>query len=82
MRAAFSCAVTTRLHFVQRRAPFRAVRLVDEDLSVDFAAVTTPKDRVIIVATMPLTLDEVWSQGHPDTMWVFREGQLRATLAA
>lgn len=72
----------TRLHHVVRKAPFHAVRLADEDLSVDFAAVTTPKDRVVIVATMPLTLDEVWSQGAPGSMWVFRNGALKATLAA
>ena len=72
----------TKLCYVVRKAPFNAVRLADEDLAVDFAAVTTPRDRVVIVATVPLTLDEVWAQGDPGSMWVFRGGTLRATLAA
>ena len=70
----------TKLHYILRRAPFSRATLSDEDVSVDFAAVTTPKDRVAIVATMPLTRDEVWTQGEPGTSWVFRKGELAATL--
>ncbi len=70
----------TRLHHIIRKAPFRAATLADEDLVVDFSEVTTPKDRVVIVATLPLTRDEVWVEGTPGKMWVFDEGSLRATL--
>jgi glutamine amidotransferase len=49
---------------------------------VDFAEVTTPRDRVVIVSTVPLTRDEVWAQGEPGSMWVFDGGRLRATLRA
>src|SRR5882724_2384448 len=70
----------TKLHYIIRKAPFSRATLADEDVSVDFAAVTTPKDRVAIVATMPLTRDETWSAGEPNTLWVFRRGRLAQTL--
>ncbi|HEY1553757.1 MAG TPA: class II glutamine amidotransferase [Kofleriaceae bacterium] len=72
----------TKLHYLVRRAPFHKATLADEDMSVDFAAVTTPRDRVAIVATMPLTRDEVWTAGEPGTLWVFRGGKLARTLDA
>jgi glutamine amidotransferase len=70
----------TRLHHIVRKAPFRHATLADEDIVVDFATVTTPKDRVAVVATSPLTRDEVWVQGRPGNLWVFDRGALRATL--
>jgi predicted glutamine amidotransferase len=73
---------STKLHYIVRQAPFKKATLADEDLSVDFSAVTTPKDRVAVVATMPLTRDESWTQGEPGTMWVFRGGKLVKTLAS
>jgi predicted glutamine amidotransferase len=72
----------TKLHYIERRAPFRQATLADDDIKVDFAAVTTPKDRVAIVATAPLTRDEAWTKGVPGDLWVFRGGKLRATLRA
>jgi glutamine amidotransferase len=50
----------TKLHRVTRRAPFGRVRLADDDLSVDFAAVTQPSDVVTILSTEPLTAEESW----------------------
>nr|MBA3451746.1 class II glutamine amidotransferase [Deltaproteobacteria bacterium] len=73
---------STKLHYIARKAPFMKATLADEDVSVDFAAVTTPNDRVAVVATMPLTRDECWIQGEPETMWVFRGGKLVKTLAS
>src|SRR5262249_20849693 len=69
----------TRLCFIVRKAPFRAATLADDDLSVDFSKVTTPNDRVVVVATAPLTRDEQWTHGEPGTLWVFKNGALRAT---
>jgi predicted glutamine amidotransferase len=60
---------TTRLCSVERRHPFGAATLADEDLAVDFAALTQPTDRIAVVATAPLTCDEAW---HP-----FESGELR-----
>jgi glutamine amidotransferase len=63
-----------------RKALFKQATLADDDLTVDFAAVTTPRDRVAIIATAPLTRDETWTMGRPGEMWVFRRGQLADTL--
>lgn len=71
---------STKLHYIVRQAPFKKATLADEELSVDFAAVTTPKDRVAVVATMPLTVDETWTVGEPNTMWNFHTGKLVRTL--
>lgn len=73
---------STKLHYIVRKAPFKKATLADEELSVDFAAVTTPNDRVAVVATMPLTVDEEWTAGQPNTMWNFRGGKLVRTLTS
>jgi predicted glutamine amidotransferase len=70
----------TKLCYIVRQAPFGRATLSDAELQIDFSSFTTPRDRVAVVATSPLTRDEVWQQGEPGTMWVFRGGQLRATL--
>jgi predicted glutamine amidotransferase len=70
----------TKLCYIIRKSPFRTATLADDDLSVDFSAVTTPRDRVAIIATAPLTRDETWTLGRPGEMWVFRAGKLAATL--
>jgi predicted glutamine amidotransferase len=72
----------TKLHYIIREAPFRQATLSDEDVGVDFSQVTTPTDRVAVIATAPLTCDETWHAGKPGTLWVFREGKLAATLAS
>ncbi|HVK40299.1 MAG TPA: class II glutamine amidotransferase [Candidatus Kapabacteria bacterium] len=73
---------STKLHYIVRQAPFKKATLADEDVCVDFSEVTTPEDRVAVVATMPLTRDETWTTGVPNTMWVFRGGRLVKTLAS
>jgi glutamine amidotransferase len=70
----------TKLCYIVRKAPFKKATLADDDLTVDFAEVTTPRDRVAIIATAPLTRDETWTMGRPGEMWVFRRGTLAATL--
>jgi predicted glutamine amidotransferase len=70
----------TRLCHIVRKAPFGTATLHDAEVSIDFSKVTTPRDRVAVVATMPLTRDEVWTQGVPGSLWVFHRGQLVATL--
>jgi predicted glutamine amidotransferase len=71
---------STKLHYIVRKAPFKQATLADEELTVDFSSVTTPNDRVAVIATMPLTRDEVWTAGEPNTMWLFRGGKLVKTL--
>jgi predicted glutamine amidotransferase len=69
---------STALHSLERRHPFGAARLADEDLSVDFAALTTPNDRVAIVATEPLTDGEAWLPFAPGELRVFTAGEAAA----
>ena len=65
---------STRLAYGERRHPFARARLADDDLSVDFAELTTPSDRVAVVATEPLTGDEAWPTLAPGEMRVFEGG--------
>jgi predicted glutamine amidotransferase len=72
----------TKLCFIIRQAPFGRATLRDADVQIDFSAHTTPRDRVAVIATEPLTRDETWTVGTPGTLWVFRQGQLMATIAS
>lgn len=72
----------TRLSYIIRKAPFGLATLVDDDVRVDFSAVTTPKDRVAVIATTPLTCNEQWTIGQPGELWVFDGGELRATMCS
>ena len=65
---------STRLHWLQRGHPFAHARLADEDLTVDFATLTTPHDRVAVVATEPLTAGEDWRPMAPGELRVFVQG--------
>ena len=65
---------STRLTHVVRQHPFRSVHLQDDDISVDFAELTTPSDRVAIVVTEPLTRDEEWTEFAPGELKVFAGG--------
>jgi predicted glutamine amidotransferase len=70
----------TKLAYIIRKAPFGLAELADDDVRIDFSTVTTPRDRVAVVATTPLTKNERWSIGRPNELWVFDGGALRATL--
>lgn len=65
---------STHLHFIVRQAPFNTAHLVDDDVSVDFATVTTPNDRVAVIATQPLTDNEAWTALAPGELVLFRDG--------
>jgi glutamine amidotransferase len=65
---------STKLQWVSRTWPFPAPTLCDEDLCVDFSAHTTPRDRVAIVATEPLTRDEAWTAMAPGEVLTFAQG--------
>jgi glutamine amidotransferase len=65
---------TSRLAFIVRQAPFSRAHLVDEDYDVDFSLVTTPRDRVAVVATTPLTDNETWTPIEPERLVMFRDG--------
>jgi glutamine amidotransferase len=48
--------------------------LQDEDISVDFAELTTESDRVAVVVTEPLTRNEEWTYFNPGELKVFGAG--------
>ena len=64
------------LYYVERRAPFGTATLIDEDLQVDFSKVTTPDDRVAVVASAPLTRDETWAALPLGRLIVFCDGRV------
>jgi glutamine amidotransferase len=66
---------TTSLHWLERRHPFGAAHLADEDLSIDFGPLTSPDDRVALIATEPLTRDEAWTAFRPGELAVFVGGR-------
>lgn len=65
---------TTELHYLVRQAPFAAAHLIDEDITVDFQALTNGEDRVAIIATAPLTDNEIWTAIEPRKLLVFQDG--------
>lgn len=67
---------STRLSYIIRQAPFGAAHLKDEDVTVDFGALTTPEDRVAVVATTPLTENENWLPLPSGTLSMFQHGTM------
>jgi glutamine amidotransferase len=53
--------------------------LIDADMSIDFAQYTTPEDRVAVIATQPLTDDEVWTAFAPGDLLMFQDGEVAAS---
>lgn len=72
---------STKLSFVVRQAPFTQAHLKDQDVTVDFSDLTTPNDRVAVIATLPLTDNETWTVMPPGSLWYFEEGVPVKTLA-
>ena len=67
----------TQLHYLVRQHPFASAVLQDEDVRVNFADVTTPRDRVAVIVTEPLTRDEQWTPLAPGSLRVFVDGAPR-----
>ncbi len=70
---------STQLHYLLRQHPFHTAHLQDEDMSVDFAQLTQPTDRVAVVVTQPLTANEAWVAFAPGELRVFVDGQATPT---
>lgn len=70
---------STQLAYIVRQAPFTQAHLMDQDVTVDFSQVTTPDDRVAVVATIPLTDNEAWLTMAPGSLWCFEEGAVVAS---
>ncbi|MBW8828891.1 MAG: class II glutamine amidotransferase [Burkholderiales bacterium] len=65
---------STKLCYLVRQHPFREAKLQDDDISVDFAKLTTASDRVAVVVTEPLTRNEEWTYFNPGELKVFAAG--------
>jgi glutamine amidotransferase len=70
----FFAHCSTNLAYIVRKAPFAAAHLIDQDVTVDFSELTTPSDRVAVIATTPLTDNEVWTKIQPGELLVFHDG--------
>lgn len=66
---------STKLSWVERRHPFARPRLVDRDLEIDLATANGPADRMVVVATQPLTTGEAWQSFEPGELRVFVAGR-------
>lgn len=69
---------STRLYHLTRQWPFTQAHLVDADVSVNFADVTTPDDCVSVIATLPLTDNEQWQAFATGELIQFVEGRVHA----
>jgi len=72
----------TKLCFIARKHPFSKATLCDSEVCIDFSQHTQKRDRVLIVATSPLTKDEEWTTGKKGDLWVFGAGKHIETLRA
>lgn len=72
---------STRLSYICRQAPFAQAHLNDQDVTVDFSALTNADDRVAVIATQPLTDNETWHAMPPGSLWWFEEGAVAQSLA-
>jgi glutamine amidotransferase len=70
----FFAHCSTKLCYIVRQAPFAAAHLIDEDVTVNFQELTTLSDRVAIIATTPLTDNEVWTPIQPGELLAFQDG--------
>jgi predicted glutamine amidotransferase len=62
------------LQYIVRQAPFSTAHLLDDDVEVDFSELTTPRDRVAVIATQPLTDNEQWTELGRGELAVFEDG--------
>ncbi|EEX42488.1 class II glutamine amidotransferase [Vibrio furnissii] len=67
---------TNHLYWITRRAPFGHATLLDEDVEINFQEETTPNDVVSVIATQPLTGNEVWQKMKPGEYNLFHFGEL------
>jgi len=62
------------LHYLVREPPFKRASLKDCDYAVDFAKLTSEEDRVAVIATKPLTLNEDWIEFEKGQLILFSGG--------
>ena len=65
---------STKLFYLVREYPFSEVHLKDEDVKVDLAELNGRDDRLAIVVTEPLTINEAWTPIAASELKVFVDG--------
>jgi glutamine amidotransferase len=64
-----------RLYYLTRKSPFGHAHLIDQDVTVDFTALTRADDKVSVIASLPLTDNETWTAMRPGQLLLFQEGE-------
>ena len=67
---------STSLAYVERKFPFTTVTLVDNNVSLDLSKHNTQHDRMVVIATKPLTTNEHWRIYQHGESRMFREGDV------
>ncbi|MES2948570.1 MAG: class II glutamine amidotransferase [Pseudomonadota bacterium] len=67
---------SSKLYVLERRYPFPTAKLVDCDLQLDLSAFNGEQDRMVIIATEPLTSEEPWSALATGESRLFVDGEM------
>lgn len=70
---------STRLSYLIRQAPFASAHLTDTDVTFDFGGNIDPATRCAVIATSPLTDNELWLTMPAGSLWCFDEGAVLAS---
>jgi glutamine amidotransferase len=66
---------STNLYYIIREWPFNKAHLIDADMTVDFSQVNREGDCVAVIATKPLTDNEIWTRLEAGQLIMFEKGQ-------
>jgi predicted glutamine amidotransferase len=66
---------SSNLFVLHRQHPFPVAQLTDCDMRLDLSAHNKTDDKLVIVATAPLTADEPWQRLEPGESRVYENGQ-------
>jgi len=73
--AALYARACTSLYWLQREHPFPTAHLVDHDVTLDLSVANAADDRMVLVATEPLTRNEAWVPFGAGELRVFVDGE-------
>lgn len=65
---------SNNLHWITRKAPFGKASLIDAEMEVNFCQETSDRDIVTVIATQPLTHNEVWQKMSKGQWQLFKLG--------
>jgi len=67
---------STALAYVERQYPFARVTLVDKNVSIDLNQYNSKHDKMVVIATKPLTTNEDWKIYQQGESRMFQEGEV------